>query len=69
MALANSSALATFVTPNEDPGRDYLAGFLLGTRQALFDNDRQSITITVPRVDARTVGEGLACLTYALQPR
>src|SRR5262245_61099615 len=35
---------------------DYLNGFLLGTRQALFENDRPSMTITVPRVDARTVG-------------
>jgi glucose-6-phosphate isomerase len=42
------------------PG-DFLHGFLLGTRAALHDNDRESITITVPRVDARTVG-GLIAL-------
>ncbi|RQW77969.1 MAG: glucose-6-phosphate isomerase [Geobacter sp.] len=35
---------------------DYLAGFFLGTRQALFENDRESITITVDKLDARTVG-------------
>jgi glucose-6-phosphate isomerase len=35
---------------------DYLHGFLLGTRQALFDNDRESMTLTVRRVDARTIG-------------
>ena len=35
---------------------DYLHGFLLGTRSALFENDRESIMITVTRVDARTVG-------------
>jgi glucose-6-phosphate isomerase len=40
---------------------DYLHGFLLGTRAALFENDRESMTITVPRVDARTVG-GLIAL-------
>jgi glucose-6-phosphate isomerase len=42
-----------------DPGAtagDYLHGFLLGTRAALFENGRESMTITVPRVDARTVG-------------
>src|SRR3990172_3828439 len=39
---------------------DYLHGFLLGTRAALFDNDRESMTITVPRVDARTVGALIA---------
>jgi glucose-6-phosphate isomerase len=40
---------------------DYLHGFLLGTRAALFENDRESMTITVPRVDARVVG-GLVAL-------
>jgi glucose-6-phosphate isomerase len=35
---------------------DYLHGFLLGTREALYDNDRESMTITVRRVDAWTVG-------------
>lgn len=40
---------------------DYLHGFLLGTREALFENDRESLTITIPRVEARTVG-GLVAL-------
>ncbi len=35
---------------------DFLAGFLLGTRRALYENDRESITITIDRVDARNVG-------------
>jgi len=35
---------------------DYLDGFLLGTREALSGNGRESMTITVRRVDARTVG-------------
>ena len=35
---------------------DYLKGFLLGTRTALHDNDRQSITITVNEVNPFTVG-------------
>jgi glucose-6-phosphate isomerase len=39
---------------------DYLHGFLLGTREALFENDRESMTLTVPRVDARTVGALIA---------
>ena len=45
---------------------DYLHGFLLGTRQALFDNDRESMTITVPRVDARTVGALIALFERAV---
>jgi glucose-6-phosphate isomerase len=35
---------------------DFLAGFLLGTRRALYENDRESITLTIPRVDARNLG-------------
>src|SRR5262249_21763833 len=46
-----------------DPGTtagDYLQGFLIGTREALFENDRSSLTITVPRVDARVAGTLIA---------
>jgi glucose-6-phosphate isomerase len=35
---------------------DYLEGFLLGTRQALYENGRDSITLTLETVDARSVG-------------
>ena len=43
-----------------------LHGFLLGTRTALFENDRESMTITVPRVDARTVGGLIALFERAV---
>jgi glucose-6-phosphate isomerase len=33
---------------------------LLGTRQALYDNNRDSITVTIPQVNARTVGALIA---------
>lgn len=39
---------------------DYLDGLLLGTREALTENGRASLTISVPRVDARTVGALIA---------
>lgn len=39
---------------------DYLFGFLYGTRQALSENGRQSMTITVKRVDAATIGALIA---------
>jgi glucose-6-phosphate isomerase len=45
---------------------DYLHGFLLGTRAALFENDRESMTITVPRVDARVVGALIALFERAV---
>ena len=35
---------------------DYLAGFLQGTREALSEAGRESLTITVDRIDARTIG-------------
>jgi glucose-6-phosphate isomerase len=53
------------VDPGVTPG-DYLHGFLLGTREALISNDRQSITITVPRVDARSVGALIALFERAV---
>jgi glucose-6-phosphate isomerase len=57
-------------TPIEvDPGvtaGDYLHGFLLGTREALSGNERESVTITVPRVDARTVGALIALFERAV---
>ncbi|MDR1070188.1 MAG: glucose-6-phosphate isomerase [Gracilibacteraceae bacterium] len=39
---------------------DYLQAFLLGTRRALRDQGRNSITISVPAVDAPTVGALIA---------
>lgn len=45
---------------------DYLHGLLLGTRDALSENGRESITITVPRVDARSVGALIALFERAV---
>jgi glucose-6-phosphate isomerase len=45
---------------------DYLHGFLLGTRLALFENERESMTITVPRVNARIVGALIALFERAV---
>ncbi|MFO0889926.1 MAG: glucose-6-phosphate isomerase [Isosphaeraceae bacterium] len=53
------------VEPGVTPG-DYLHGFLLGTREALFGNDRQSVTITIPRVEPRTVGALIALFERAV---
>ncbi len=40
---------------------DFLFGFYLGTRQALYENSRESITITIKEVNPRAVG-GLIAL-------
>jgi glucose-6-phosphate isomerase len=45
---------------------DYLSGFYLGTRQALDQKGRQSVTITVPRVDAFQIGQLLALFERAV---
>lgn len=45
---------------------DFLLGFLLGTRRALFEKDRESITITVADVSPRTVGSLIALYERAV---
>jgi glucose-6-phosphate isomerase len=52
-----------------DPGvtsGDYLCGFLLGTRQALYENNRDSITVSIPQVNARMVGALIALYERAV---
>jgi len=39
---------------------DFLDGFLLGTRRALFESGRPSVTLTIPEVSARTLGQLIA---------
>jgi glucose-6-phosphate isomerase len=63
---------ATFVTVDKDrEGRslavetdvtsgDYLHGFWLGTRQALFENGRDSVTLRLPDVSGRSLGAVIA---------
>ncbi|MDH3629372.1 MAG: glucose-6-phosphate isomerase [Acidobacteriota bacterium] len=45
---------------------DYLHGFLLGTRQALYENGRPSLTITIDRVGERQVGMLIALYERAV---
>ncbi len=45
---------------------DYLHGFWLGTREALFGNDRQSMTISIRHVDARNIGILIALFERAV---
>lgn len=45
---------------------DYLHGFLRGTRTALFENGRESITLTVQQVNAFTVGALIALYERAV---
>jgi len=45
---------------------DFLSGFIQGTRQALFENERDSITVTIPQVDAFNVGALIALYDRAV---
>lgn len=52
-----------------DPGAtsgDYLQGFYLGTRQALYEKGRASITIALPDLSARTIGALIALFERAV---
>lgn len=53
------------VEPNVTSG-DYLTGFYLGTRRALHDNGRESMTISVPDASARTLGALIALFERAV---
>jgi glucose-6-phosphate isomerase len=45
---------------------DYLHGFLHGTRSALYESGRESITLTIPQVDAFYVGALIALYERAV---
>lgn len=50
-------------SPELEPGvtsGDYLSGLIQGTRQALYENQRDSITVTIPQVNPRSVGALIA---------
>jgi len=47
------------VEPSVTSG-DYLSGLIQGTRQALYENNRDSITVTIPEVNAKTIGALIA---------
>ncbi len=53
------------VDPETTSG-DYLSGMLQGTRQALYDNGRDSITLTIKEVTPKTVGALIALFERAV---
>jgi glucose-6-phosphate isomerase len=63
--LADRQGASLEVEPGVTSG-DYLQGFLLGTREALTEKDRWSITITVPDVSPRTLGMLIALYERAV---
>jgi glucose-6-phosphate isomerase len=55
-----------FEVESEITSGDYLEGFLLGTRQALFESARESITITLREVSPRSIGVLIAIYERAV---
>ena len=45
---------------------DYLSGFLQGTREALYENHRSSVTVTIPTVSPFTIGALIALYERAV---
>ncbi|MGB3296481.1 MAG: glucose-6-phosphate isomerase [Phormidesmis sp.] len=63
--LQDRQGASVEVEPGVTSG-DYLSGLLQGTRRALFENHRDSITITVPDVGPRMVGALIALYERAV---
>ncbi len=63
--LKDRNGDSIFVEPNVTSG-DYLSGFLLGTRKALYDNGRQSVTLTIKETSPFSVGVLIALFERAV---
>jgi glucose-6-phosphate isomerase len=63
--LSDRTVGSPYVDPDVTSG-DYLHAFLQGTRDALYENDRESITITIEKLDARSVGALVALYERAV---
>jgi glucose-6-phosphate isomerase len=61
----NPAAHSIEVDPGVSAG-DYLAGFYLGTRAALYEKGRESISIIIRSVSARSVGQLIALFERAV---
>jgi glucose-6-phosphate isomerase len=57
--LKDRAGVSMAVEPGATSG-DYLSGFFQGTRAALYDNGRESLTITVDEISPATVGALIA---------
>jgi glucose-6-phosphate isomerase len=63
--LKERDGAALMVEPGVTSG-DYLSGFLQGTREALSEAGRESMTITVDAIDAKTIGALIALYERAV---
>jgi glucose-6-phosphate isomerase len=64
--VLNDGQNSSLMVEDKVTAGDFLHGFYLGTRQALAEKGRESLTITVKDVSARTVGELIALFERAV---
>src|SRR5256884_731736 len=64
--VAKDRTAAPVKVENDFTSGDYLHGFLRGTRKALFENQRESITISMPDVSAFSLGALIALYERAV---
>ncbi len=63
--LADRGEKSMEVEPGVTSG-DYLSAYLLGTRNALYESSRESITLTIEKVDAESLGALIALYERAV---
>lgn len=63
--LRDKKSPQTFVEPDVTSG-DYLNSFMLGTRQALYDKGRESITLTIKEISPYSIGVLIALYERAV---
>ena len=63
--LRDKKSPQTFVEPDVTSG-DYLNSFMLGTRQALYDKGRESITLTIKDISPYSIGVLIALYERAV---
>jgi len=64
--LKDRSTATSLAVEEDITSGDYLFGFLMGTRQALYENGRGSITLTLDSVSASSVGMLIALFERAV---
>ena len=66
LEVRKSSSRPQIKVEKEFTSGDYLQGFLRGTRSALYENQRDSITISIPELNAFTLGALIALYERAV---
>ena len=64
--LVDRENTAIAVDENGNSSGDYLQGFYLGTREALFEKNRESLTVTIKKITPQAIGQLIALFERAV---